>query len=306
MHFRYAAGTDVGCVRDHNEDAYRVRADLGLFIVADGMGGHAAGEVAADMAVRIVEEVVEQRTLHGDVAPEEVLREALEIANREVYARARREPERGNMGSTAVVLWVRKGRYAIGHVGDSRICRVRKGHMKLLTHDHSYVQELLDQGTLTPEEAETHPERNVITRAIGTDPTVEADTTGGRVVPGDVFLLCTDGLSGVVDEEDTRAVLRKVRDPEPACEELLRRARDAGGPDNITAVIVRLRPRRRRRMIAVVALCIVLALAVVFGRSRWRERTPPAPDLKPSLEPAKRDTLNTEHLDSTPNDTEEH
>ena len=284
MHLRYGVGTDVGCVRDHNEDAYGIQPDLGLFIVADGMGGHAAGEVASDMTVRIVEEVVEQHALHGDAVSENVLQEALQIANREVYARGRREPERGNMGSTAVVLWVRDKRYTLAHVGDSRIYRVRGGKLEALTRDHSYVQGLLDQGVLTPQEAETHPQRNVITRAIGTDPAVEADTATGRVVPGDVFLLCSDGLSGVVDEKEIGAVLRKVRDPEQACEKLLRQARDAGGPDNITAVIVRLRPRRRRRVIAAVILSILLALALVFGRSRWRERIGPEPSVESAQE----------------------
>ena len=240
MHLQYGAGTDIGCVREHNEDAYGARPDLGLFIVADGMGGHAAGEVAADMTVRIVEEVVEQRTSPKDRLSSDVLREALQIANREVYARAQREPERGNMGSTVVVLLLRGRQYAIAHVGDSRIYRMRECRMELLTRDHSFVQLLLDQGLLTPKEAKTHPQRNVITRAIGTDSTVEVDTATGRILPGDTFLLCSDGLSGVVDEEQIGAVLRKVRDPQQACEELLRWAREAGGPDNTTVVIVRL------------------------------------------------------------------
>jgi protein phosphatase len=235
----YGARTDVGCVRDHNEDAYGAWPKKGLFAVTDGMGGHAAGEVASEMTIQAVGEVVERYVLADDADPAAVLQEALQTANKEVFDRAAREPERANMGCTAAVIWVMMDKYAIAHVGDSRIYRMRRGRLEALTKDHSYVQELVDRGTITPEEAATHSQRNVITRAIGGNSTVETDTSTGDLEPGDTFLLCTDGLCGVVSEAEAEKRVASARRLQSLCEALVEDARKAGGPDNVTVAAVR-------------------------------------------------------------------
>ncbi|HEY5023097.1 MAG TPA: protein phosphatase 2C domain-containing protein, partial [Gemmatimonadaceae bacterium] len=198
MHLAVAARTDVGRIRKGNEDSLHASANAyrGLFIVADGMGGHAAGEVASEMSVEIVShDLSDLNDLESAEAHERVAR-ALRDANRAVYERTRTERDKLGMGSTVSALLLSESRYVVGHVGDSRIYIVRDGQMRQLTKDHSLVQEQVDAGLLTPEQARRHPQSNVITRCIGMADEIEPDVFDGEAHVGDAFLLASDGLTG--------------------------------------------------------------------------------------------------------------
>src|SRR5436305_5259960 len=190
----HAARTDVGMIRSGNEDNFAVNAggDRGLFIVADGMGGHAAGEVASEMAVQIIElELSSIKDLEEKASSERVM-EALRKANRNIHDRTITEVDKQGMGTTASVLLLANNRYLIGQVGDSRVYLLRDGALKQLTKDHSYVQEQVDAGFLTPEQARYHPYSNVITRCVGASPDVQPDVYQGDIRTGDVFLVASD------------------------------------------------------------------------------------------------------------------
>jgi protein phosphatase len=234
-----AARTDVGRIRAGNEDS--LYADTtpsrGLFIVADGMGGHAAGEVASAMAVQII-----ARELDGLAEPDAAgvarMDRALREANRAIYERTTRESDKQGMGTTASVLVVGAGAYLIGQVGDSRVYRLREGALEQLTRDHSYVQEQVDAGLLTPEQAKYHPYSNVITRCVGANASVEPDVFAGDVRPGDVFLLASDGLTGMVDDRRLQQLLGSRAAPARVVDALIAEANGRGGLDNITAILV--------------------------------------------------------------------
>jgi PPM family protein phosphatase len=236
----YAARTDVGMIRSGNEDNYAVDAtdDRGLFVVADGMGGHAAGEVASEMAVQIV--CRELRGLDdltgGDVLPH--VGDTLRMANRLIHERTITEVDKQGMGTTASVLLLAGGRYVIGQVGDSRVYLLRDGAMAQLTKDHSYVQEQVDAGFLTPEQARFHPYSNVITRCVGASPEVEPDVYAGECRVGDVFLVASDGLTGMVDDRRLQALLLSRAEPDRKVSALIAEANGRGGLDNITAIVV--------------------------------------------------------------------
>jgi len=168
-----------------------------------------------------------------------VLKKALETANQEVFARAEQDPEHASMGCTAAVVWMMTDGYAIAHVGDSRVYRLRRGRLEPLTRDHSYVQELVDRGTISPKEAAVHSQRHIITRAIGGKPSLQAEVATGDFEPGDTFLLCTDGFSGVVPEDQAERYLASAGRLQKACDALVEEAKKAGGPDNITVALVR-------------------------------------------------------------------
>jgi serine/threonine protein phosphatase PrpC len=227
-------------IRSGNEDNFTVDASAtrGIFIVADGMGGHAAGEVASEMAVQIV-----QRELAPvkDLDSEEVVQivaNALKRANRAIHDRTITEVDKQGMGTTASVLLVSGGRYLIGQVGDSRVYLLRDGGFSQLTKDHSYVQEQVDAGFLTPEQARYHPYSNVITRCVGASPDVEPDIYRGEVRPGDLYLVASDGLTGMVDDRRLAQLLNSRAEPERKVQALIREANGRGGLDNITAIIV--------------------------------------------------------------------
>ena len=216
--------------RRHNEDAYVVQPPL--FAVADGMGGAKAGEVASALAADAVQE-------SGNDAESGEARVAalIEEANRRVFRRASEDREASGMGTTMTVALVEGDEVAIGHVGDSRAYLIRDGRLEQLTDDHSLVAELVRSGKLTPEEAETHPQRSVITRALGTEADVDVDTFSVRSAPGDLFLLCSDGLTSMVDDETILDAVEQNRaDLEEAAKALINAANRGGGEDNITVV----------------------------------------------------------------------
>lgn len=232
---RVAAVSDTGRRRRRNEDAYVCSPPL--FAVADGMGGAQAGEVASRLAASVLEEPLTP----GEAGEARVAR-LIQEANRRIYTRSREDAAASGMGTTMTVALVEAdGRVAVGHVGDSRAYRVRAGALEQLTDDHSLVAELVRGGRLSPEEAETHPQRSVITRALGTDPDVDVDTFTVEAQPGDLYLLCSDGLTSMVPDEQILALLERHRDDlDAAARALVGRANEGGGEDNITVVVFEL------------------------------------------------------------------
>jgi serine/threonine protein phosphatase PrpC len=242
----HAARTDVGMIRSGNEDNFAVNApasgDRGLFIVADGMGGHAAGEVASEMAVQVIElELAGVRDLE-DRATADRVTEALRKANRNIHDRTITEVDKQGMGTTASVLLLSTNRYMIGQVGDSRVYLLRDGALHQITKDHSYVQEQVDAGFLTPEQARYHPYSNVITRCVGASPDVIPDIYEGDVRVGDLFLVASDGLTGMVDDRRLQMLLMSRAEPMRKVHALISEANGRGGLDNITAIVVQVAP----------------------------------------------------------------
>lgn len=235
-----AAGTDVGRIRAGNEDSLYADADQerGLFIVADGMGGHAAGEVASEMAVQIVSQ--ELSDLRDLTRQDTSLRmaTALKEANRAIYERTIQEADKQGMGTTASCLMMGYGRYIIGHIGDSRVYLLRDGVLRQITKDHSYVQEQVDAGFLTPEQARYHPYSNVITRCVGANAAVEADVLTGELQTGDVYLVASDGLTGMVEDPQLKKILETRQTPGRMVDAMITEANRRGGLDNITAIVV--------------------------------------------------------------------
>ncbi len=230
----YAGASDTGRKRRRNEDAYVVAPPL--FAVADGMGGAQAGEVASRLAAAVLEGDGD-RSLGGVERVGALVQEA----NRRVYERSNADPSASGMGTTMTVALVEGEMVAFGHVGDSRAYLVRAGRMEQLTEDHSLVAELMKSGKLSPEEAETHPQRSVITRALGTDPDVDVDSFTVETEEGDLFLLCSDGLTTMVEEEDILDLLERHRgDLDRAVRSLISAANRGGGDDNITVVAFRI------------------------------------------------------------------
>jgi PPM family protein phosphatase len=221
--------TDTGRKRRRNEDAYVCEPPL--FAIADGMGGAQAGEVASRLAAAAL------RESGADAGGEQRIAALIQEANRRVYDRSSSDPNTSGMGTTITVALVENGNVSFGHVGDSRAYLIRNGLMEQITEDHSLVNELLKSGKLSPEEAEAHPQRSVITRALGTDPDVDADTFTIEAQTGDLFLLCSDGLTDMVSNEAILDLVeRHRRDMNQALRELVRAANRGGGEDNITVV----------------------------------------------------------------------
>ena len=227
-------GTDTGRQRRANEDALLARAPL--FVVADGMGGAQAGEVASRIAVEAFQAGIADTT-----HPERELAELAHSANERIHSLSHSNAEQAGMGTTLTALWVGEQEVAIAHVGDSRAYCLREGKLVRLTDDHTLVDELMRQGRLTPEEAVEHPQRSVITRALGPEGAVDVDTRSFQARGGDVYLLCSDGLTTMVPEEDIAAVLNTHARLRDAGEALIRAANDAGGRDNVTVVLLRLK-----------------------------------------------------------------
>jgi serine/threonine protein phosphatase PrpC len=224
--------TDVGKVRANNQDAPIVSEKLRLYGVADGMGGHKGGEVASTSARDDL-----LRELEGKTPSVAALSSAIEEVNRQIYHQQEHDDALTGMGTTLSVLWMSDNFVYIGHVGDSRVYLLRDGEFKQMTLDHSLVEQLVREGVLTEEEAQNHPMRNIITRAIGTDESVEVDVVVEERRKGDLWLACSDGLHGLVDDRQMRDALRQYA-PEKAADVLLKAALDAGGRDNVTLVIV--------------------------------------------------------------------
>lgn len=224
--------TDVGKVRANNQDAPIVSEKLRLYGVADGMGGHKGGEVASTSARDDL-----LRELEGKTPSVATLSGAIEEVNRQIYHQQEHDDALTGMGTTLSVLWMSDNFVYIGHVGDSRVYLLRDGEFKQMTLDHSLVEQLVREGVLTEEEAQNHPMRNIITRAIGTDESVEVDVVVEERRKGDLWLACSDGLHGLLDDRQMRDALRQYA-PEKAADVLLKAALDAGGRDNVTLVIV--------------------------------------------------------------------
>lgn len=234
-----AALTDVGRVRSANEDSHGLCDEAGFFVVCDGMGGAAAGEIASQTAVSVMFEAMCGASDGND--PRQALENAISEANRRVFSHAEQESSLHGMGTTLVSLLVREGRVWIAHVGDSRCYRLRAGALERMTQDHSLVDEQVRLGQMTPAEAELSPLRNVITRAIGTRPSVTPDIQEVATEPGDLFLLCSDGLSKEVPDENIANILRSdTSDLQTLSRALIQEANDAGGSDNVTAIVVRI------------------------------------------------------------------
>jgi PPM family protein phosphatase len=226
---RVGAVTDPGRTRRHNEDAYVIEPPL--FAIADGMGGAQAGEVASRLATAALKEA------GANGGGEQRIADLIQEANRRVYDRSSSDPNTSGMGTTITVALVEDDRVSFGHVGDSRAYLIRNARMEQLTEDHSLVNELLKTGKLSREEAETHPQRSVITRALGTDPDVDVDTFSVQAETGDLFLLCSDGLTDMVPEDSILEVVERHReDIDGALRALVKAANRGGGQDNITVV----------------------------------------------------------------------
>jgi protein phosphatase len=297
MRLVVGAATDVGRVRDGNEDAYLVDDAMGLVAVADGMGGHRGGEVASATALE---------ALRAAVSAGRPLREAVEDANTAVFDKAGTDDSLHGMGTTLTAATLAAGgTLLIGHVGDSRAYLLRDGELRQVTTDHSLVEELVRDGRLTPDEAAVHPQRSIITRALGVDATVDVDVYPVELAAGDVLLFCSDGLTGMLQPDLIAAELRREYDPGRAATRLVDAANAAGGEDNITVVVVSVTgdaperativapvaadpiprgeapteearpPKRRGRKVAKLLLWVlpvVLVLAVAIGAVGWYAR----------------------------------
>ena len=259
---RYAALSDTGRVRENNEDSYH--ADGRLFIVADGMGGHRGGEVASAVAI---EGFLAYEHENGRQPPLRRLRDGIAAANRAVLELAGGSPELEGMGTTFTVVLVEGGVF-LGHVGDSRAYICRDGVLRLMTRDHSLVERMVREGFISPREARHHPQRNVILRALGIAPRLEVDLEEVEARPGDRLLLCSDGLTGCVEDDEIEAVLSGASDLEGCCRDLVDAANRRGGPDNITVVLVELGDEVERADSGGAARPLRRG---IFGRGRPRE-----------------------------------
>ncbi len=247
---KFGARSDTGCVRENNEDSFRVAPELSLFVLSDGMGGLEAGEVASRVAVDAVLEHCRQAEAnpHLPLAGERIealsepsnrLASAIRMANLSVYRAAHQESGVHGMGATIVAVKCTDDRLSAAHVGDSRIYRLREGRLEQLTHDHSFVAEQVRNGRMTPEEAENSTMQNVLIRALGIDPTVEVDLSEEPLLEGDTILLCSDGLTRELSDAQIAAVLGERGSAEAAARELVDLAKRAGGGDNVTVIVLR-------------------------------------------------------------------
>ena len=234
LHYTAAAVSDRGCKRPSNEDAFALSVEEGVYVVCDGMGGAAAGEVASSMAVDEVLRVLKERA-----APFPALAEdAVNAANEAVFTRAQNNPHLSGMGTTMVALVAQDTEAWVLNVGDSRCYRFRDGILEQLTLDHSLVEEQVRQGRMTPSDALRSPYRNVITRALGTQSSVSPDCFQLETAPGDLFLLCSDGLTREISDETMQDLLAAEGTLEDHAHQLVEAAKDAGGNDNITCILV--------------------------------------------------------------------
>ena len=245
-----AGETNVGRKRNHNEDNFAIMPDFGLFMVADGMGGHASGEVASKMAVDAMQEFFSQtqddpeRTWpykmdRSKGYEENRLITGIKLANLRIYESAQRDARQRGMGTTIVSMFAVEDGVYVAHVGDSRVYRVRDGKIEQLTEDHSLLNDYIKMKRLTPEEIANFPHKNVIVRALGMKDTVKVDTRYEQPRANDVYLLCSDGLSGPVTDDEMLQICTTVPDLKGAASKMIEMANKAGGPDNITVVLAR-------------------------------------------------------------------
>jgi len=241
--------TDPGMVRSHNEDSIGTDADIGLAVLADGMGGYNAGEVASGIAVAML--TTEMKDALAEHEPHEIdgageplavrlVRENSAKANAAIFQTAKSQPQYAGMGTTLVVTLFYDNRVTVGHIGDSRLYRMRNDKLEQVTRDHSLLQEQIESGMITKEQARYSQNKNLVTRAVGIDPEVETEVHTYDVEPGDIYLLCSDGLSDMVVDEDIEATLGAMKSNLPlAAKQLIQAANDGGGRDNISVILVR-------------------------------------------------------------------
>lgn len=263
----YGSRTDVGRVREHNEDSLAVNDPL--YAVFDGMGGHAAGEVASAIAAQVV----------TARAPEdldvEALGQAVQEANLEILRAAREGRGRKGMGTTCTAIMLKGEQLNIAQVGDSRCYLLHEGRLQQLTRDHSYVADLVEQGAITKDYARIHPDRSKITRALGTDPNMVPDLYEINVSSGDRILLCSDGLYSMVIDDDIEHILCRERDPQKAADKLVKEANEWGGHDNITVIVVDVagfsvvKKKRLARKSKITAAIIIALLVAIIGGAAW-------------------------------------
>lgn len=263
----FGSRTDVGCVREHNEDSLVVAPPL--YVVCDGMGGHAAGEVASEIAVN----VIAQRAPSFPDA--EALGQAVEEANLAIIQGAHEGVGRAGMGCTCTAAMLENERLIIAQVGDSRAYLLHQGRIQQLTRDHSLVADLVEAGQITPAEARVHPQRSVITRALGSDPRTQPDLFEINVETGDRLLLCSDGLSSMIEDHEIEDILNHAADPQLAASQLVNAAIAAGGFDNVTVVVVdvtgfaEVRRKKMARKTKITAALLIILLAVIFGGAAY-------------------------------------
>jgi PPM family protein phosphatase len=244
----FVGQTDTGRVREHNEDTIATDPDVGLLVLADGMGGYNAGEVASGIAVKTITNLVREGLLREDLGsidrgtglsrPSIVLRDAITRANKIIYQTARSQAECEGMGTTVVAALFYDNRVSIAHVGDSRLYRQRGSQIAQVTMDHSLLQELVDRGFYSPEEAQRAANKNYVTRALGVEPQVEVEVQEHPVDKGDIFILCSDGLSDMVEDEDIRLTISTFgANLDTVAKQLIQLANENGGRDNVSVVL---------------------------------------------------------------------
>jgi len=245
--------SDVGQQRANNEDCFRMVQPLNLFVVSDGMGGEAHGEIASAMAVETVVKTCRGEETGTVTGPAEVhpgwndktrlLLSAAHLANKKIYESAEANPQQQGMGATLTAAWINDEKLSVVHVGDSRVYLLRSGVLQQLTSDHSLVAEQVRRGILTAAEAEHSELQSVLLRALGTQPEIEVDAEEHTLFPGDILLLCSDGLTRMVAEQKIAATLQSEPDPGKAAEKLVAQANENGGGDNVTVVVVHMEPK---------------------------------------------------------------
>mgnify|MGYP000088421998 CR=1 FL=1 len=229
--------TDVGLIRPNNEDTYLIDPDCSYCLVADGMGGAAAGETASQIFAQSAKEMLCNNGSLTDQQVVDRVHTVFRTANERILAHVVRHPDHHGMGCTAELLAFTASGFIIGHIGDSRTYRLRQGVLKQLTKDHSLVQEQIDQGLITPEQARSHKMRNIILRAVGVKPSPSLDILRGPIFSGDIFLLCSDGLTDMVEDSKISSILEGRDSVQLKVEALVESAKEAGGKDNITVVL---------------------------------------------------------------------
>jgi protein phosphatase len=274
---RFGVCSDVGKVREINEDGYLISKPV--FAVADGMGGHSAGEVASAIALQTIKKSLHKLPKEEDIP--NLLVKSIQEANAAVFQRSTTEVEQRGMGTTLTVATLLKDKFYIGHIGDSRAYLLRDGKLAQLTEDHSLVAQMVKEGMLSPQEAELHPQRSVLTRALGTEPSVQIDISTSEIRPRDKILLCTDGLTAMLSDSEIERLLNESAHPRLICQKLIDAANEQGGTDNITVVLLEIpeqvAPKQRARWwrYFLPALCGLVIFSVVgfAGASRYMNKS---------------------------------
>lgn len=243
------AATDVGVIRSMNQDYYycsEKNTGIHFYIIADGMGGHKGGEVASCTSVNVVKDYIVEHYWQGKYQNNRLLlvRDAFLKSNQEVFEMSEKKEELRGMGTTLTMALVEDNVLYMGHIGDSRIYLIKDGKAEKITEDHSLVEELVKNGSISQEEADNHPQKNIITRALGTQLDVEIDVVSRKLEKVDMLLMCTDGLTNMLNEKDIELIYQKIKDPQKLCNSLITEANKRGGKDNITVIAVKVRCKR--------------------------------------------------------------